>query len=313
MSRELIGSQAVIPREQIRAQLDDFLASAVRYGLLLGPSGTGKSVIMAVEAQRLLDHGWVALLMHGKTFSLPYLAERVAQDGLRQPIAPDWRQVVVEPWKGELPDSLRGFVLMVDGIEANPDQTIPELLKLHNAVGGLPLGCFKIILSCRDLAWERLSQLLPFWQSTESLGQHVPSSVQVIEVTDFADEELTRALQAIGATELLAPRQPGEWSDPHVEAVRVLLKHPSTFGLYADLHASGDVASIEGLTWSWLIEQRVQKALDKAGVTCGITPEAMRQWLIELANIARRQKSCNFCLSTDVVKEGNTEKLTISQ
>ena len=303
VSRELIGSQAVIPREQIRAQLDDFLASAVRYGLLLGPSGTGKSVIMAVEAQRLLDHGWVALLMHGKTFSLPYLAERVAQDGLRQPIAPDWRQVVVEPWKGELPDSLRGFVLMVDGIEANPDQTIPELLKLHNAVGGLPLGCFKIILSCRDLAWERLSQLLPFWQSTESLGQHVSGSVQVIEVTDFADEELDRALQTIGATELLAPREPGEWADPHVEAVRDLLKHPSTFGLYADLHASGDVASIQGLTWSWLIKQRVQKALHKAGGKCGINPVAMCQWLTELANLARQHKSRDFSLSTDVVKE----------
>ena len=302
LANDFCHGQPVIPREEIRTQLDAFLISSVRYGLLLGNSGTGKSIIMAVEAQRLLGNGWAVLLMRGRTFSLAYLAERVAQDGLGMHNVPDWRQIVVEPWKDDLPEGLRGLVLMIDAIdEAEPEELTAELLKLHDAIVGVDTTRLKVILSCRDLAWERLEPLLPF---EREIGGNAPSSsgsMRVIEVGDFSELEVKHALEAIDATELLTPRQPGEWADPHVETLRELLKHPATFGLYAKVRASGSLPSIQDLTWSRLVEQHVKDSLRKVSARCHISLDSLRDWLIAWANLAWQQRARDFYLSRELI------------
>lgn len=304
LANDLIEDKVIIPREHLQASLDTFLTSFKRYCLLQGPSGVGKSIVMAVEAGRLLESGWAALLMRAQGFSLEYLSELVVQDALSQHAPVDWRQIVVEPWRGELLSGPRGFILLIDGLdEADLDAISREMLKLHEGLGQLPPDRLKVIVSCRDLAWKRLDQQLPFWQDMWVDAHQAPHRVEIIQITDFQEEELDSALQAIGATELLTPRPPGEWADPHVQVVRDLLKHPATFALYAGLHASGDVSSIQNLTWSRLIERYMQRALDMAGAQCDVRPEALREQLIELASLARQEKSRDLYLRAEMVKQ----------
>ena len=265
LARDLIRGQTVIPRQNNQTLLDRFFTSSRRYCLLRGPSGVGKSIVIAGEANRLLEDGWAALLMRAQDFSLQYLAERIAQDGLQLPTTPGWRRVVVEPWEGELPSHVRGFALLIDALdEADISKIVPELLKLHDGLGGVPPDCLKIILSCHDFIWDKLSRQVPFWQDAGTFSHQTASGVEVITITDFEAVELDSALRTINATELVTPRRPGEWADPHVEAIRNLLQHPATFGLYAELHGSGDIPSIQNLTWSRLIERYLGKALIEA-------------------------------------------------
>jgi hypothetical protein len=166
VAERLFKSQTVSQRQDVKAKLEAFLASSQRYAVVLGPSGVGKSMIMADQADCFLKSGWAALLMEGGTFTLNYLAEVVIQDGLSQGSSPSWRQVVVSPWRGELPTHVHGFVLLIDAIdEANPGVISHELLKLDNAVSSLPLDRFKVVVSCRDLAWLGITKghRLPFW------------------------------------------------------------------------------------------------------------------------------------------------------
>jgi hypothetical protein len=259
---------------------------------------------MAGEANRLLKNGWAALLMRAQGFSLQYLAERVAQYSIQLPTIPDWRRVVVEPWEEELLPHVRGFALLIDGLdETNLGTTVPELLKLHDGLGGVSSDRLKVILSCHEFTWDRLIQQLPFWQDAGTFSHQTGSGVEVIPITDFDAEELDRALQAIDARELLTHRRPGEWADPHVEAIRNLLQHPGTFGLYATLHSSSNVPSIQNLTWSRLVEQYLREVLTKAELQCGINREPLKDQLITLAKLARQEKSRDMCLSVERVKE----------
>jgi hypothetical protein len=304
LAKELSRGQTVIPRKNIQTPLDRFLTSPRRYCLIRGPSAVGKSIVMALEARRLLESGWAALLMRAQDFSLQYLAERVAQDGLELPTAPDWRRVVVEPWEGELPSNVRGFALLINALDkTDPGKMVPELLKLHDGIGGVSSDRLKVILSCHDFTWHRLRRQVPFWQDGGTFSHQTDSGVDIITITDFDAEELDSALRTINASELLTPRRPGEWADPHILAIRDLLQHPGMFGLYAALHGSGDVPSIQNLTWSRLVEQYLGKALARAGAQCSINPESLQEQLIHLATLARQEKSRDMYLSVERVRE----------
>jgi HEAT repeat protein len=305
VAERLFKNQTVTQRQAVKAKLEDFLTSSQRYAVVLGPSGVGKSMTMADQATCSLKTGWAALLMEGGTFTLNYLAEVIIQDGLSQDYSPGWRQVVVSPWRGELPPHIHGFVILIDAIdEADPSVISHELLRLDNAVSSLPLDRFKVIASCRDLAWAGITKghRFPFWVEGERSTQPKARSVRVIEVTDFEPEELNNALQRIGATELVTVRRPGEPSDPHIETVRDLIKHPAAFGLYAELHASGDISSIQNLTWSNLVERHLEEALRKVEAKCRVSSDTLHDNLITLANLMRKHKSRDLYLSRDLIK-----------
>lgn len=223
---ELRRPQTLIPRD-VEEDLDVFYESATRLCVLCGPSAVGKSMIMVRQAQHLLQNGWAALLMRGKTFSLDYVSEVVTQEGLDWLTAPEWRHVLVTPWKAELQDNQRGFVLLLDGVDvADFEHISRELTKLSDAVRDIPGDHLKIIVSCRDLFWERLDNNLPSEPNITFTRERQPSFRQPIQVTGFSDEELDRALRAISADELIVSKRPGEWADPHIESVRDILKHP---------------------------------------------------------------------------------------
>ncbi len=324
LANGIIGDKPVVDRPEVTCQLDKFVSSHSRCCLLIGPSGGGKSIIMAQYSQRLLEAGWSALLLRGRSFSLEYLAEILAQGGPGRSSTPNWRHVVVAPWRGTLPTELRGFILLIDGLdEIGPSELACEMDKLEDATGELPADRFKIVVSCRDLTWERLRHRLPLWKSTGDFGQRtgrvmnpgpltdssgylsvaepVTPTCVLVPVSDFSDGELNRALESIGASELLTATRSGEWVDPHVESMRDLLKHPANFGLYAELYSSGSRSVGQNVTWSWLIEQHLQDALEKAGDRCGVNPGALRVSLIKLVELCRRQKPGDLRIQIDSV------------
>ena len=206
--------------------------------------------------------------------------------------------------RGNYPLDVRGFALLIDALDATDlGMMVSELLKLHGGIGGVSSDHVKVILSCHEFIWDRLGQQLPFWQDAATFSHQNSSGVEVITITDFEAEELDRALQAINGRELLSHRRPGEWADPHVEAIRNLLQHPGTFGLYATLHRSDHVPSIQNLTWSRLVEQYLEEALTGAGGQCGINRESLQEHLITLTKLARQEQSKDMYLSVERVKE----------
>lgn len=238
LAEELTGRHPVTRRD-VEDELEDFCASSARYCILRGPSGMGKSVIMGRQAVHLLENSWAALLVRGATFTLPDLSEVVARQGLEWDSVPHWRQIVVDPWIGELPDGIRGLVLLVDAVdETGTSGVAREILRLHDALHRAPGTHVKVILSCRDFVWEQLTEQLPIRQTTTLTVQHPVEGFVPIEVADFANHELDRALQAAGIEELLIQVPPGDLPDPHVEAIREVVRHPAAFGIYCERNCS---------------------------------------------------------------------------
>ncbi len=301
LADELRRSQTLILRD-VEAELEAFYQSGTRLCVLLGPSGVGKSMIMAHQAQYLLQNGWAALLMRGKTFSLDYMSEVVTQGGLDWPTALEWRHVLVTPWGAELQNNQRGFILLLDGVDkADFEHISGELTKLSDAIRDIPGDRLKIIVSCRDLFWERFVVHLPIGSNITFTREHQPSYIP-IQVIGFSDEELDRALKAISADELLVSGRAGEWADPHIESVRDILKHPSAFGIYASLRVAGYVPSVQNLTWSSLAEQYLEKALEQSALECDMRRESLRSWLVSLACLARVERQRDFCLPDKLVR-----------
>jgi signal recognition particle GTPase len=79
LARVLIDDQKIIERESFKDKIDEFLSSPLRYCFVLGPSGVGKSISTATEAEQLLKEGRSVLLIPGKYFSLEEAAQLITQ------------------------------------------------------------------------------------------------------------------------------------------------------------------------------------------------------------------------------------------
>lgn len=301
LASELLGNSIVISRRELECELDRFIVSSDRWLFITGDSGVGKSIFAASEIKRLSDQGWAVLLMRGATFSLDDMARLIVEDGLGQPLAPGARYLMRQPWLADLPQGVRGFLVIIDDLV--PENTIGELLKLIDTISDLPPHNAKVVVTCNTLAWERLQQdyHLPFHNDAVVFGDTATSGSPPCQLGDFSQPELTEALQAIGDTELI-PTGEGEWPDSHIESVRALLVHPATFGHYSHWRRSGN-KELGELTWSELIAERLNQALALAAKDCGIQPGALREYLLEFARIAMERKAPDFRLPVDLIRE----------
>jgi HEAT repeat protein len=291
------------PRRALEVELEAFLESASHYCVLLGPSGVGKSTIMGLESQHLQEQGWTVLMVYGSQFELQHLAQLIVRVGLQQQGTIDWWHVLIEPWAAELPPDTRGFVLMIDALDEPDSQRISEeLLTLHQAIAELPDRNVKVIVSCHAPTWEDISQQLPFWRTntTSAATGLTAEGLVEISVPDFTDEELDVALQSLPANYLVTARLPGQETDPHVEALRNLLKHPASFGLYADLYERGE--DVQSVTWSGLAEHYVEATLERVAHRCKLSNDSLREDLIKLTRIAWEQKVGDFFIGIDTVR-----------
>jgi hypothetical protein len=302
LAAELVGDSIVIRRKELEDQLDGFIASDDQLLFITGDSGVGKSVFTASETKRLLDQGWAVLLVRGATFSLEYTARLIAEDGLGQPLAPGSLYLLRQPWIANLPEGVRGFLVIID--DFIPEKTTNELIKLIDTIVDLPAQSVKAVVTCNGIAWERANQdyHLPFHKEAATFGAKKSREQTTPQLRNFSPSELTEALQAINATELIPSRE-GEWPDAHIESVRELLTHPATFGHYAHLRKSGNASDLEELTWSTLIRRRLNQALDLAANVSGFQPDSLRGYLLQFARLAVEQKSADFRLTIDLIRE----------
>lgn len=298
----LRDERPVIVRETLRHRLNQFLASPLRYSFALGDSGVGKSTFMATEAQRLIEDGWTVLLVRGSNFTLTNLAEAVRQELELTPPALTWQQIINALRDGG--GDAAGFALLVDALDSgDPDVVAHELALLHDSMGDTDPRRFKVIASCKDGDWDRLLQR-PRSPAYEEVNNNRRAGLDyyALRFKDFTPDELNDALRLIGATELLTPGRFGERVDPHVATVRALLKHPATFEHYADLHLSGDPATVSNLTWGGLIEQRLRKALNQASRQCGTSPDELRAKMIAFATLCRERNARASLLDAEEVR-----------
>lgn len=307
-SREIIAGQRLIVRRKFRRELDDFMGSSTRYGFVIGPSGVGKSAALAVEAGRLLGEGWAVLLLPtlpGNMFSFEYAAELLSRHLQGGSVTFRWHQVV-QPLAQSSADPSPKFAIFIDAIdEADPDHISRQLSLLHQSIVDVPPERLKILLSCRDLQWERFmrNDLLPLYVKAGGAGgRAVQRGYDVFPIGDFTSEELDAALEAIDDKNLLVLTREGNHADPHVLTLRDLLKHPATFEHYADLRLRGDVRA-ESLTWSQLIGSRLQVSLLDAERHCRRAASELRKDLIELAEIGRAQSARDYSVEVESVKE----------
>jgi len=297
-----LDERNTIEREGFRAQVNEFFSSPQRYFFVLGPSGTGKSTSAATEVKRLNDAGKTILLVPGKHFSLEQTAQLISQE--IWPYIPDlsWQKIVAVLIESESTENPR-LVLYIDAIDEadDLDQQSTELSKLHSSIGATTPEQIKIMMSCRDIAWAKFSQqrLMPLYESQAtsvagSKGVSRGYSSTIIHFSDFTSRELDRALEQIGAMELINPGQFGESASAHIATFREMLKHPATFEHYADLHRINDTPLIQNITWTYLIERRLDKALAKAARQCHTSANNLRKTLERLAIFGWKTGSKNF-------------------
>jgi HEAT repeat protein len=303
LANVLLDGRPVVARESIRHRLNSLLDSPTRYCFILGGSGVGKSTFMGVEAQHLLNEGWMVLLVRGGNFTLNNLADTVRQEFAAATPSITWQQIVNALHEGPL--NAPGVALMIDALDdGDPDGVARELALLHDSLGGTDPRLFKVIASCKDADWERLLQRphAPAYERVADVGRRVGLGYGAITVDDFTADELNNALRLIGATELLTPGRFGERVNPHVATVRDLLKHPATFEHYAQLHLSGDPASVSNLTWGGLIGQRLQRAFSLAARECAKTPEELRNLTVAFADLCRERNAREALLDSEEVR-----------
>jgi HEAT repeat protein len=308
LANELIDNRPTIVREQLMERLDGFLASPARYCLVLGPTETGKSILLALEARHLIEINWLTILLRGRFFSLKYACDTLAQELSLGNTPLSWPDII-RPWtKGAT--NIPGFAILLDAVdEADPDEIVRQLSMLHDSLTDTPLEQVKIIISCRDFAWNMLGRhrLIPQYENLEALQRRSNRSSITIHVADFTHEELNDALRKIGATELLTAETYGERLDRHVATMRDLLKHPGTFDHYANLHASGEISPHQSLTWSELLAKRIRASLRNAAHDCPLDEVKLFELLVKFAALCWQHHSRDFQLDARVVKEALQE------
>jgi hypothetical protein len=307
-SKDISGGQRLIVRKQFRREVNDFLDSPTLYGFVVGPSGVGKSIALTIEAERLIEDSWTVLLLPAlpsDLFTFDYAAELVGRHLHGDSINLRWHQIV-QPWSQsdiEVPSKLALFIDAID--EADPDHISRQLSLLHHSIVDVPPDSLKILMSCRDLQWEGFmrNDLLPLYVKAGGKGsKSIRRGYELFTIGEFTSNELDDALEAIGDEKLLVLGRGGEQADPHVLTLRELLKHPATFEHYADLRLRGGVAEAESVTWSQLIEIRLNNSLLDAERHCRRSSNELREDLIGLAETGWAQGAGDFSVDVESVK-----------
>lgn len=308
----LRDGRPIITRKALRHKLNQFLDSSLRYSFALGGSGVGKSTFIGFEAQRLLKDGWAVLLVRGSNFTLNNLADAVRQEFEGTPPAMTWQQIIntLHAGAGNGP----GFALLIDALDnGDPNVITREFALLHDSLGDTDPRLFKVIASCKDIDWARLLQhpQMPSYEEEEDFNCRIGLGYFPLHVKDFTSDELNDALRLIGGTELLTSGRFGERVNPHVATVRDLIKHPAMFEHYAELHLSGDPASVSNLTWGGLIEQRLRRGLGQAARQCGMSSDELRVRMTALAVHSRERNSRESLIESEDVRGALPDLFTL--
>jgi len=294
----------IVPRPGLRMQLDAFLSTRTRYCFVIGPSGVGKSTALALEAGRLQQQGWTVLSLRGKDFSLESAAAQIGQHYPTGCGGLGWHQII-RLLTEEQAEPKGRFILMIDAVDIAESSVITrEMELLHHSIVTMPPESLKVVITCRDVVWDefRIKMLPDFIEDTSERARESANSYMTVRLGDFSPDELDAALKEVGMDELIVLRPHGEWIDPHVASLRVLLLHPQNFGYYAELRSSGSTAEAADWTWSDLIERYLEKMLRRVERNVCCTADELRRMLRRVAAAGWRQLSPDLSLAVESLK-----------
>lgn len=297
LNRNLPAASAVV-RHGAESHVDLFLASDLKWCVLIGQSGVGKSTVMASTAMRLASIGWSVLLVNARQFTLNEVARSMAARVDSLPNDAHWHRVLIEPW---MSPGHQGFILMIDGLdEQSRDVIETELTKLIDELNASPQARVKVILSSGEVAWQDLRWGLPLLGTyTDHLSTE---RIYSIQIEDFDDSELNEALTTVAATEYTSATWIGGRIDPEIDAVRELLKHPATFSIFAEARGSGALDPGTEITWAELLHRYVNLVLGRVSRECRVTHAALRDHLIRMASLAYENGSQDFRVEIDLLR-----------
>jgi HEAT repeat protein len=298
-----IDGRNVIARPDFQQEFNEFLSSESRYCFAKGESGVGKTIAMATEATRLLERGWTVLLVRGRSFSVESAIEELAHELHVAPNTLSWSSIA-ELWMSGSKASL-GFALMIDPLDLTDVEAVDrELELLHDAIGAVAPERLKVVASCRDSAWVRFHNLSSFnlYKPIGQAGRKSGSRYLELPVADFSNHELDRALETIGAIELITPGRHGASVNAHIATLRGMLRHPATFEHYADLWSSADESLLQNLTWSSFLGKRLEKLLALVRKQSQTSLDLEDQ-LIRLAMLGQRENSNDFLVDVELIKK----------
>jgi len=299
-----LDQPVTVARSAFQLRLDAFLSARTRYCFVIGSSGVGKSIGLAFEASRLQQQGWTVLLISGKDFSLETAAAQIRQQCSAYIGNLGWRQAI--RLLGEKTADGEGkFILMIDAVDVAETSVITrELESLHNSIVTAPPESLKVIITCRDVAWDefRIRALPDSIEDTSERARESTNSYMTMTLGDFSSNELDAALTEMGANELIELRPRGEEVDLHVVSLRTLLLHPQNLGYYAELRSSGNTAEAANWTWSDLIHCYLEKMLRRVAKHTHHTPDDLRQMLRRVAAVGWRRHSRDLSLPVESLK-----------
>jgi HEAT repeat protein len=299
-SDSILGDHRPVIREGIRNEITQLIKSTSLYGVLIGEAGSGKSVALATESLNLMELGWTVwpITLTDQEFSLDMLTDELNEKLPTGHRPLKWEEVVDIWGRGQVEGSA-GLVIVIDHVDLAPNHVATQLEILDEVIEDHNLGGIKVLLSCRSDVWERGVKDLSFIRRTIEESKERRPKLLVIQVGDFTDSELDQFLQGIDANNLLARADSPGNVDYHVESVRMLLKRPETAREYSELMTHGEAHLSDNMTWSKLVELRLQHDLEPFEESNAI----LRQALTELAKLCWRQKLPEFRIDLKIVKE----------
>ena len=292
-----------IERVKLTKAFTEFQSGAARFFIVTGPSGTGKSALLAKLATNIAQQDGIAVLNAAAFFDLKVIGEEIAHR-LGGGNA-DWRKLLFASLAGEGSRSRKGTYLFIDALdEAEQRELKKQLYTFASEMANGSDAQIRVVMSSTADYWSiEQAEIL------KALGVDKVREKLVVEehLTDFDQIELNDVLRQIGAIYLVDVMQPNGRIDPAVAAIRELLSHPATFGLFATEWGSGLGASASDITWFNITKRHVASALERAAHSLGCRVDYLEGLLVKLVALMSQSRGRDFSLSLASVSASLSE------
>ena len=299
LARQWTPTHASIERKGLTTAFDQFQLGAAQYFVVTGPSGTGKSAQLAQFAVRSAQRDEIAVLEAAAFLDLKETATQIAHalgggDS-------DWRTMLFESLQGKGSRSRRRTYLFVDALDEAEQRELKK--QLYTFAGEMANNAdleVKVVMTCTAEYWStEQAEIL------QALGVSKARSELVVEeyVSDFDQAELDDVLRQVGAGYLVDVMQPNGRIDPSIIAIREMLSHPATFGLFATEWPSGSGKSVSDITWFNIAERHVDSALRSAARVLSCRIDFLEGLLVRIVASMSESRGREFALSLASVSD----------
>ena len=158
----LIQSRKLSSRPDLNDNLLSFLSTSLRFGFLRGSSGTGKSMLLASNAESFFQENWATILVTADQFEVRSLLPRIGENYLPAGNIPPWDNLL-KPWLDYSSDYYKGLLFLIDAPEESDFTSLVKEIKslIRRATDlNFPSNNLKIVITCHELFWDILTTQL---------------------------------------------------------------------------------------------------------------------------------------------------------